>query len=167
MPHCTACGQETTVRPDGHHECTSCSHVDYQNPAPTVGVAILRGDQVLLAQRGIEPKKGEWDLVGGFIEGGETAVQAAARELAEETGMTLRSAELVDVLPGDYAGRPTLNLLHIGQADGEPVAADDVAALEWFPIDALPEPLAWPHEAAMLAHVAEMVAAIRDIPEAP
>lgn len=161
MPHCTACGQETTARTDGHLECPACGHVDYQNPAPAVGVAILRGTEVLLARRAREPKKDQWDLIGGFMEPGETGVQAVSRELAEETDMTLRSAELVDVLPGDYGGRPTTNLLYIGQADGEPTARDDVAELRWFPIDALPEPLAWPHEAAMLERVQAMVQQIR------
>ncbi len=135
--------------------------MDYTNPAPTVGVAILRGTQVLLAQRAHPPKEGEWDLIGGFVEVNESAEQAIARELLEETSMTLTSAELVQVAPGDYDGRPTLNLLYIGQAAGEPEARDDVADLQWFDLDALPSPLAWPHEVAMLERLATMVQRIQ------
>lgn len=160
MPHCTACGHLAEPHEGRHAKCPSCGHIDWSNPVPAVGVAILRGEQILLAQRAREPQAGLWDLVGGFIEPGETGKQAIAREVAEETGMTLRSTELVDVLPGDYAGRPSINLLFIGQADGEPAPADDVAALNWFTLDDLPE-LAWPHEAQMLDQVRQMMEQVK------
>lgn len=158
MHHCSRCGNQTRL--EGRHHACSCGHTDYTNPAPAVGVAILDGESVLLARRARPPKQGAWDLVGGFIEPDEDAKAAAAREVMEETGMTLGSVELVDVLAGDYDGRPTLNLLYIGQAGGEPTPADDVAELRWFTFDALPD-LAWPHEAAALAQIRALMDAVR------
>lgn len=160
VPHCTACGAASQSFEERHLKCPDCGHIDWNNPVPAVGVAILRGEQILLAQRAREPKQGLWDLVGGFIEPGETGKEAIAREVAEETGLQLTSMELVDVLPGDYAGRPSINLLFIGQAQGEPDAQDDVAALEWFALDELPE-LAWPHEAQMLEQVRQMMEQVK------
>ncbi|MGB1697424.1 MAG: NUDIX hydrolase, partial [Thermoplasmatota archaeon] len=124
-------------------------HVDYQNPAPTAGVAIRRGDSVLLAKRAGPPKQGLWDLPGGFLEPGEVVTDGLRREIREETGLELTALRRLHQAPGDYAGKPTLNFIYTANADGEPIAGDDVAELQWFLLHALP-PLAWPHEADAL-----------------
>ena len=62
-------------------------------PVPAVGVVCFRGDEVLLIRRGRPPRQGQWSLPGGRIEPGERAVDAALRELREETGVA--SVELL------------------------------------------------------------------------
>lgn len=54
-------------------------------------------DELLFAQRAVQPCHGEWSLPGGFIELGETAEEAALRELAEETGLRAAGARLIGV----------------------------------------------------------------------
>ena len=44
--------------------------------------------KLLLIHRGIEPEKGKWSLMGGFIQVGESADEAAARVLETLTGLT-------------------------------------------------------------------------------
>ncbi len=69
---------------------------------PRVGasVAVFRGDDVLLVKRGKPPFEGFWSLPGGAIEWGETAVEAARRELREETGLLASNLTLGDVADG-------------------------------------------------------------------
>tara|TARA_R110001592_G_scaffold49259_3_gene153879 strand:+ start:549 stop:923 length:375 start_codon:yes stop_codon:yes gene_type:complete len=54
-------------------------------------------DELLFTRRAVEPCKGEWTLPGGFIELGETAEEAALRELHEETNLRATCAELLGV----------------------------------------------------------------------
>ncbi len=68
---------------------------------PVVGVGAIvvdREGRVLLAKRGHEPLKGEWSLPGGAVELGETLEAAIARELLEETGLTIQVGPVVEVL---------------------------------------------------------------------
>lgn len=59
--------------------------------------------KVLLIQRGQPPYEGAWALPGGFVEEDEDLVDAAARELAEETGISPDPGTLLQL--GTY-GRP-------------------------------------------------------------
>jgi 8-oxo-dGTP diphosphatase len=53
-------------------------------------VLVLCDDKVLLVKRGCEPDRGRWAFPGGHIELGEDIEAGAFRELAEETGLSIR-----------------------------------------------------------------------------
>ena len=116
--------------------------VDGLRPQPAAGVVCIKSDQVLLIRRGTPPMTGEWSLPGGRIEPGETARDAALRELKEETGVTARIAGLVDVVDAIVTNRAgTLITRHYVLCDfaavwtaGEPVAGDDAADARFFPL---------------------------------
>ena len=56
-------------------------------PILAVSAAVFRAGRVLLARRAREPMMGCFSLPGGVVELGETLVEAALRELAEEVGV--------------------------------------------------------------------------------
>ena len=58
---------------------------------------MFRGGDVLLVQRGKGIYRGAWSLPGGALELGETAREAAKRELLEETGLLALDLTLSDV----------------------------------------------------------------------
>jgi len=111
--------------------------VSWTNPAPCVGVVCLRGDEVLLIRRGKPPRQGEWSLPGGRIEAGERTVDAALRELREETGVEAEIVGLVDVVDGVFpeAGRHYVLIDYAARwLSGEPVAGDDAAEARFVPL---------------------------------
>ncbi len=92
--HCSYCGHAYAPGQPWPRTCARCGHVSYLNPVP-VAVALVPVDGGLLAvRRGIEPGRGRLALPGGFINLGESWQAACAREVNEETGVTIDPAEV-------------------------------------------------------------------------
>jgi len=109
-----------------------------------VGVVCLKGDAVLLIRRGKPPRYGEWSLPGGMQELGETAAEAAAREVLEETGISLRLGpviDIIDIIRQDDGGRIETHYTLIDYAAewtaGAPVAGDDAIHAEFVPLESI------------------------------
>ena len=63
---------------------------------PSVGVVVLKADEVLLIVKDNHPKRA-YQLPGGQIEPGESSRQAARRELEETTGLVARPEQLIKI----------------------------------------------------------------------
>lgn len=107
---------------------------------PRVGAiaVVRRGDKVLLAQRSKGGYVGRWGFPGGHVERGETVIEAAMRELSEETGVAAAPAGVLTVLDeigrNDAGGVEWHYVLVAVLADwrsGEGIAADDAAGVRW------------------------------------
>ncbi len=86
---------------------------------------------------------GKWTLPGGFVDRDETVVEAALREVREESGWVCHEPELVAVvsLP-DRRGddRQNVSFLFAAEAVREAGGVDDeVEAAQWWSLDALPD----------------------------
>ena len=112
--------------------------------SPILGAiaVILHQDRVLLVRRVKQPDAGLWGFPGGHVEWGETALDAAAREVQEETGVIVKPQEYltnVDVILPDARGGTAVHFLltavRCAYVSGTPVAADDVSDAGWFAAD--------------------------------
>ena len=110
-----------------------------------IGIILLRGDDVLLIRRGRPPGAGQWSLPGGKQELGETAEEAARRELLEETGLACGALTMVahaDSITRDAAGRIEYHYTILDfagrYAGGEAIPGDDASACVWATPEDLP-----------------------------
>ncbi|MFG6080668.1 NUDIX hydrolase [Paracoccus litorisediminis] len=102
---------------------------------------LVEAKRVLLVQRRNPPDAGLWGFPGGHVEPGETALDAAARELAEETGVIARPRAYIDNIDMIERGADGALRFHFLLAavlcdyvSGEPIAADDALDAGWFPV---------------------------------
>jgi len=119
---------------------------DRQQPRLTVDVIVEVGKDRLVLIRRKNPPPG-WALPGGFVDAGETVEQAAVRETLEETSLRVELVRQFHVYsdPSRDPRGHTVSVVFIGRAQGEPRAADDAAEARTFPVDALPQELAFDH----------------------
>ncbi|MFI5808376.1 NUDIX domain-containing protein [Streptomyces sp. NPDC051561] len=123
-------------------------------------VALTPDGHVLLIERDWEPFEGELALPGGHRDRGESSRKAAARELGEETGLLVAADALREIGTWDQPGRDprgrysTTAFLAVVPAGAPIVAGDDARTARWWPLDALPEQLAFDHADILNAAVA-------------
>jgi len=108
---------------------------------PKVGaIAVVRhAGRFLLVKRRKEPHAQTWGFPGGQVELGETATEAAVRELAEETGVKGKAERYltnIDVIARDGSGEVRFHYLLAvvicSYQSGVPKAADDVSDAGWY-----------------------------------
>lgn len=114
------------------------------NAALTVDLVVLtiRADKlcVLLVERGVEPFRGDLALPGGFVTNDESLLDAAERELAEETGVADLGGHLEQLgTYGDPSRDPrgrvvTVAYLALMPKPATPTAGSDAAGVGWHPI---------------------------------
>jgi ADP-ribose pyrophosphatase YjhB (NUDIX family) len=110
---------------------------------------ILKDDKVLLGQRHIDPEKadselhgeGTWTMPGGKLDFQEGLKEAGAREVFEETGIKVKSLELIsvsnDMVPDSHF--ITVGFLCNGfEGEAKVMEPDEITEWKWFGLNDLP-----------------------------
>ncbi|GLW74827.1 hypothetical protein Kpho02_71240 [Kitasatospora phosalacinea] len=120
------------------------------------GVVVRDGSgRVLTVRRKADDHFGGlWEIPGGSLDPDEDPLSGAARELAEETGLT--GLDLGYLHAADFVGRTGLRARQFAFTatvpDGTPVVLTEHDAHRWAPLDDLP---------TVSAHHAEILALLR------
>lgn len=143
------------------HRVLTALACDAAGPAgagPAVRIAVValtdRTGAVLVQLRGADAvtERGQWALPGGHVECGESPAEAAARELAEETGLTARLRPIWRDLRPDLTGSASAVELHAfaGTATETTIVLGEGEAARFVPVAELPDMDLSPTAAAVL-----------------
>ncbi len=134
------------------------STADVLRPVLGAIAVVCHQDQVLLIQRKTQPNAGWWGFPGGHVELGETAMQAAVRELLEETGVRAQPLEYltnIDVFLRSKSGavhkQYLLTAVLCRYESGTATPADDALQARWLPVAELED-----HGLELIDQVAEV-----------
>ncbi len=111
-------------------------------PIVGVGGVVVQNGRVVLVRRAKAPRKGEWSIPGGMLELGETLRDGVAREIEEETGLKVKSEEVLDVFDSiviDADGKTQYHYVLVDYlcsvTEGELRAASDVSEARWATLE--------------------------------
>lgn len=138
---CPKCGSGHFIENNKQSKrCETCGFVLYFNPkGAVVGIITNEKGDILVCRRAKEPAKGMLDLPGGFMDSFETAEEAIAREIKEETGLTVTNSKYLFSLPNTYLYSEfevhTIDLFFLCQVTSlqHLIPQDDVESCQFMP----------------------------------
>lgn len=140
LKFCPRCGSANFPATSSRSfKCGDCSFHYFSNSSAAVAVLLFNEKgELLFTRRAIEPHFGKLDLPGGFIDPGETAEQAAMREIQEELGIEIHSLKYICSYPNEYLFSGfsvyTLDLAFLAKTVSlhQMKAMDDISSFEFY-----------------------------------
>ncbi len=140
IKYCPKCNSgDFPYQSSNSFKCKKCDFHFFINSAAAVACIISNTKgEILLTTRAFEPNKGMLDLPGGFVDTGETAEEAAVREIKEELNIDVVDLKYFTSAPNEYVfSEYCVHTLDIGfdcvVADFSNIAInDDVSGYTFF-----------------------------------
>lgn len=151
--YCGKCGSQTTEKTDERAiQCPACGHLVFPKISPAIIVAILKGDQILLARNKNFPV--DWySLVAGYADIGESLEDTVIREVKEEVGLDVKNISYYKSQPWPLSGSMMLGF--IAEVDDSQIIQVDhkeIDDAQWFKRGCLPN-----HPPSSISIAGEMI----------
>ena len=131
--YCGRCGAATRFDQGGHRAlCTDadCAQQYFPRTDPAIITLVTHGDRCLLGRQPSWPEK-RYSTLAGFVEPGETLEQAVVREVREESGVEVASAQYVASQPWPFPAALMLGF-EAEAADDTIKVGGELADARWF-----------------------------------
>ena len=135
-PGCAAALAPIELEEDGGPKtrlrCAACGFTHWNNPTPVLAAVVEcidREGRLLLARNAAGPGR-RFALITGFMEAGETPEQGIAREVSEETSLTVDALALIGVY--DFQRMNQVIIAYHAQARGEVKLSPELAEYRLF-----------------------------------
>ena len=135
---CGRCGRPTRdEQTERAKNGPGCGLINYPRVSPAVIVAILKNDQILLANNK-RFKTGYYSVLAGFVEPGENLEECVAREIKEEVGISVTNIRYYASQPWPFPN--SLMVAFLADYAGGDIKVDrtEINAADWFGVDNLP-----------------------------
>ncbi len=136
---CGQCGAKTElVTWEMAVHCHQCNHRSYPRVSPCIIVAIHDNERILLAKGTRHRETNMYSTLAGFVESGESLVQATHREVFEEVGVKVKNIQYFDSQPWPFPH--SLMVGFIAEYAGGDIRCqeNEIDDAQWFDIDDLP-----------------------------
>lgn len=148
---CPVCRGKFQTKESNLLICSACGFQYFINPRPcTVAIISDNDGKILLVKRKYDPKKGYWDLPGGFMEQGEDLDESVKREIREELGIEIEITGIVGGFADTYDYQNIVypvftTAVSAKITQGVPTPTDDVSEYAFFSKeDVLMQDIAFP-----------------------
>ncbi|HEX3814952.1 MAG TPA: NAD(+) diphosphatase [Mycobacteriales bacterium] len=136
-PRCPRCGTPTEVTQAGWvRHCPADGSDHFPRTDPAVIMLVTDGaDRCVLGRQAVWPE-GRYSILAGFVDPGESAESAVAREVGEEVGIAVRDVRYVSSQPWPFPA--SIMLGFTARVDGDPtlhVDEDEIQHAQWFSKD--------------------------------
>ena len=137
--YCGRCGTKTQPsQAERARVCPGCGLTEYPKICPAIIVAISDGDKLLMA-RNVNSKTGNYALIAGFVEIGESFEQAVHREVMEEVGIKVKNVRYYKSQPWGFSD--SIMIGFTAELDGSPalrLQESEIADAKWVPREQVP-----------------------------
>jgi NAD+ diphosphatase len=135
--HCGSCGAPTTSASAGHvMKCSNeaCAEEHFPRLDPAIIVLVTDGERALLGRQAAWPA-GRYSTIAGFVEPGESLEDAVAREVLEESGVSVLDAAYHSSQPWPFPSSLMIGYTATAAPGVVPRADDELEDVRWFTRD--------------------------------
>lgn len=136
--YCGRCGTPTENQPGERAKlCPACGLINFPRLAPAIMAAVIKDDEILLANgRGFPP--GFYSVLAGFVEPGETLEECFAREVREEVGIEVENIRYFGSQPWPFPNSLMIAFSADHKSGEIRVDGNEIKAAGWYRAGNLP-----------------------------